>query len=169
MAQRLPGEGVPFKLSTVLVSVLAFVVVLALVSVLTYSAGVRRAGICTGVHLAGVRICIRCAGVRTGVCRAGVRAGVCRAGVCVGVHLAVAGILIQGPHNMDASCQQGDAINTKTRPGTFCARHNFFIPMANVARSFECVDVGLFFLYCVFYRRYIIYFVLIRMCGKGQK
>ena len=58
----------------VLASVLAFVVVLALASVLTYSAGVRRAGIRAGV---------RCAGVR---------AGVCRAGVCAGVRLAVAGI-----------------------------------------------------------------------------
>ena len=76
----------------VLASALAFIVVLALASVLTYSAGVRRAGICTGVHLAGVRVRIRCAGIRTGVCRAGVRAGVCRAGVCAGVRLAVAGI-----------------------------------------------------------------------------
>ena len=67
----------------VLASVLAFVVVLALASVLTYSAGVCHAGIRTGMHLAGVCVHIRCAGVR---------AGVCHAGICVGVRLAVAGI-----------------------------------------------------------------------------
>ena len=42
-----------------------------------------------------------------------------------------------------------EAINTKTRPGTFCAQHNFFIPMANIVHSFECVDIGLFF--CIVY------------------
>ena len=76
----------------VLASVLAFVVVLALASVLTYSAGVRRAGIRTGMHLAGVCVRIRCAGVRAGVRCAGVRTGVCRAGICAGVCLTVAGI-----------------------------------------------------------------------------
>ena len=85
----------------VLASILAFIVVLALVSVLTYSAGVHHAGIHTGVHLAGVcvhircagvRMGVRCAGVRVGVRCAGVRAGVCHAGVCAGICLAVAGI-----------------------------------------------------------------------------
>src|SRR6266849_6466309 len=69
----------PCCVGPILASVLAFVVVLVLVSVLTHSAGVRRAGIRTGVHLAGIHIGICCAGIHVGVCRAGVRAGVCLA------------------------------------------------------------------------------------------
>ena len=69
----------PYCVGPILASVLAFIVVLALASVLTHSAGVRRAGIRTGVHLAGVHVGIRRAGVRVGVRRAGVRAGVCLA------------------------------------------------------------------------------------------
>ena len=75
----LAGSWHPCCVGPVLASVLAFVVVLALASVLTYSAGVRRAGIRTGVRLAGVHVGIHRAGVRTGVRRAGVRAGVCLA------------------------------------------------------------------------------------------
>ena len=69
----------PCCVGPILVSVLAFVVVLALASVLTHSAG---------VHHAGIRVGIRCAGVRVGVRRAGVCAGVRRAGVCAGVRRA---------------------------------------------------------------------------------
>src|SRR6266852_3979289 len=67
----------PCCVGPTLASVLAFIVVLVLASVLTYSVGVHRAGIRTSVRLAGVRVGIRRAGVRVGVRRAGVRAGVC--------------------------------------------------------------------------------------------
>src|SRR6266852_2337221 len=75
----------PCCVGPALVSVLAFIVVLVLVSVLTYSAGVHRAGIRMSVRLAGIRVGIRRAGVRVGVRRAGVRVGVRRAGVRAGV------------------------------------------------------------------------------------
>ena len=78
----------PCCVGPILASVLAFVVVLALVSVLTHSAGVHRAGVCIGIRRAGVRVGVRRAGVRVGVRRAGVRVGVRRAGVCAGVRRA---------------------------------------------------------------------------------
>src|SRR6266849_9883009 len=67
----------PCCMGPALASVLAFIMVLVLASVLTYSAGVHCAGIRTSVCLAGVRVGIRRAGIRVGVCCAGVRTGVC--------------------------------------------------------------------------------------------
>src|SRR6266852_2662945 len=67
----------PCCVGPVLASILAFIVVLVLASVLTHSAGVRRAGIRMGMRLAGIRVGIRRAGVRVGVRRAGVHTGVC--------------------------------------------------------------------------------------------
>src|SRR5713101_8059061 len=58
----------PCCMGPVLASVLAFIVVLVLASVLTHSAGVCRAGIHVGVRRAGVCMGVRHAGVRVGVC-----------------------------------------------------------------------------------------------------
>ena len=68
-------------------TILAFVMVLALASVLTPSAGVHHAGVRVGIRRAGVRMGVRRAGVCAGVRRAGVCAGVscCHAGACLAV------------------------------------------------------------------------------------
>ena len=85
----------PCCVGPILVSVLAFVVVLALASVLTHSAGVHHAGIRVGIRCAGVRVGVRRAGVCAGVRRAGVRAGV---SCChVGARLAVVRAFEQAP------------------------------------------------------------------------
>ena len=77
----------PCCVGPILASILAFVVVLVLASVLTPSAGVHRAGVRVGIRRAGVRVGVRRAGVCAGVHRAGVRAGVscCHAGTCLAV------------------------------------------------------------------------------------
>ena len=77
----------PCCVGPILASILAFVVVLALASVLTHSAGVHRAGVRVGIHRAGVCVGVRRAGVCAGVRRAGVRAGVscCHAGARLAV------------------------------------------------------------------------------------